>query len=56
VTIPTGEAPYFRIMKNSPEEAFNTLESVYTPEYLQSLRNHAEYPESHELADGTPWM
>lgn len=56
VTIPTGEAPYFRIMKNSPEEAFNTLEGVYTPEYLQSLRDHVEYPESHELADGTPWM
>lgn len=45
-----------RLMKNSPEEGLKTLEKVYTPELLQSLRDNAEYPEPHELADGTPWL
>ena len=56
VTIPTDESPFFRQMKNAPAEALKTLEAVYTPELIQSLRDHAEYPDETELADGTPWM
>ena len=56
ITIPYGAAPYHRPLKNAPEEALKVLEAVYTPEYLRSLREHAELPEPHELSDGTPWM
>ena len=56
VTIPTDESPYYRQMKNAPEAALQTLEKVYSPELLQSLRDNAEYPDETELADGTPWM
>ncbi len=56
VTIPTEESPYFRQMKNAPEETLQTLEQVYSPELIRSLRDHAEDPDETELADGTPWM
>ena len=56
VTIPFAAEPFYRIMKNAPEEALQTLESVYTPEFLRSLRDGMESPESFELSDGTPWL
>ena len=43
-------------MKNAPEETLQTLEQVYSPELIRSLRDHAEDPDETELADGTPWM
>ncbi|MBR2642912.1 MAG: hypothetical protein IKD46_07250 [Lentisphaeria bacterium] len=49
VTIPTDESPYYRQMKNAPEAALQTLEKVYSPELLQSLRDNAEYPDETEL-------
>lgn len=56
ITLQYTESPGFRRMNNSPEEGLKTLETVYPPELLQSLRDNAEYPEAHELADGTPWL
>ena len=43
--------PGYRVMTNSPMEALEVLKSVYTPELIQDLRDHAEPPTDDELIE-----
>ena len=43
--------PYFRVMTNSPLEALDVLEAVFTPELIKDFRDNAEPATEDELTE-----